>query len=137
MADKSYLFLDEHIPTRSAFPAIDAHNHMYVGVKPDNLLPIMDQTGVVSYCNLTPGLRFAWGSGGVKDQPEDFEDYFRDFASLHRGRFYGFSTAKFMRPSDQPLFTDSRSFVKESIELLRQHVQAGARGLKILKLLID
>ena len=133
MADNSYLFLDEHIPARSAFPAIDAHNHMYVGATPDDLLRTMDEAGVISYCNLTPGLRFDWGSGGVKDQPEDFEDFFREFASLHRGRFYGFSTAKFMRPSDQPLFTDAERFVKESIELLRRHVEAGARGLKILK----
>lgn len=135
MARKSYLFLDEHIPDRSAFPAIDVHNHMYVGTQPEDLLRTMDEAGVISYCNLTPGLRFSWGSGGAKDQQEDFEAFFRDFVTPHRGRFYGFTMAKFARTADQPLFTDAKRFVKDCVETLRQHVEMGARGLKILKVL--
>jgi predicted TIM-barrel fold metal-dependent hydrolase len=49
------------------------------------------------------------------------------------GRFFGFTTATFTRPVDQPLFTDHRCFVDETIGMLRDHVHRGARGLKILK----
>ena len=133
MSRYCYLFRQEHIPARSAFPAIDAHNHMYVDHPPAKLVRIMDEVGLASYCNLSPGQIFSWVPGGVDAKEVELEDYFRNYAEAYPGRFYGFTVATLGRPTGKPLFHDAKRFVKETIELLGRHVSMGARGLKIFK----
>ncbi|NLF00690.1 MAG: amidohydrolase family protein, partial [Anaerolineales bacterium] len=126
-------FRDEHIPERARFPVIDAHNHLWAAWDSvDDVVAVMDQVGVVCYADLTANLVIAWQGGGYAFRQGNLDD-FLTHSQRHPGRFYGFTTATFSRPTDQPLFTDARAFVAETLDTLRDHVARGARGLKILK----
>jgi predicted TIM-barrel fold metal-dependent hydrolase len=134
MAQKCYLFREEHIPERAMFPVIDAHNHLWAAWETlDHTVSVMDEVGVVSYCDLTSNISVAWGEGGYVLGSGDIEDFLEDCVRRYPGRFYGFTAATFAQPVDEPLFTDAREFVERTIETLHDHVQRGARGLKILK----
>lgn len=131
---RCYLVRDEHIPPTPAFPAIDAHNHLWAEWKSvGQVAQVMEQTGVVSYCDLTANISIAWGDGGYVLGQGEFDAFLVHASAPHPGRFYGFTTSTFSRPVDQPLFTDVGAFVDETIETLRQDVRKGARGLKVLK----
>ena len=133
MASGCYLFHEDHIPEKAAFPVVDAHNHLWANVDVNRLLEVMDTVGVASYCDLTAGSRVAWVKGGCLMREAPIEEFLEQCAGRHPGRFYGFTTATFARPVDEPLFDDPESFAEETVELLRRHVGWGARGLKIMK----
>ncbi len=133
MKNDCYLFRDEHIPKKAAFPAIDAHNHMWGNLQASQMVEIMDSVGLLSYCDLTPEVRLSWKKGGIGVSKAGLEDFQANFASRYPGRLYSFTTATFLHEPDEPLFSDAREFVKATVELLRKQVSFGARGLKILK----
>jgi uncharacterized protein len=134
MLRTTYLVHQEHIPTKAAFPLIDAHNHLWGSW--DNaaeLVTIFDQVGVVAYCDLTANVSITWAGGGYRLGQGSFEGFLARCVERFPGRFYGFTTATFAQPTDCPLFTVAERFVDETIALLRHQVSLGARGLKILK----
>jgi len=129
-----YLVREDHTPERAAFPVIDAHNHLWAAWgSVEQIVSVMDEVGVAAYCDLTSNVTIRWGGGGYILGAGDVEDFRRNCTGNHPGRFYGFTTATFARPFDEPLFSDSRQFVDETIETLRDDVRRGACGLKILK----
>jgi len=123
----------EHIPERAAFPAIDAHNHLWGDWNVENLLGVMDDVGVVSYCDLTANAKIAWAEGGYVITPCDIRNCLERCVRRWPGRFYAFTMATFARPPDEPLFDDADEFVRRTVELLREHVAGGAMGLKLTK----
>lgn len=128
-----HLVTKDTTPVKAAFPVIDAHNHLWANWGSINkVVDAMDAVGVVAYCDLTSNVAIAWADGGYTIGQGDIEEFYRNVAPYAR-RFYGFTTATFAQPADKPLYTDVDSFVEKTIVLLRQHVQRGARGLKILK----
>jgi predicted TIM-barrel fold metal-dependent hydrolase len=130
----SYLFVDDHTPAHPAYPVIDAHNHLWANWDAiDRVVQVMDEAGVVAYCDLTANISIAWGGGGYLLGQGSFADFLRNTVQRHPGRFYGFTTSLFAQDASRPLFTDHRAFVDEAIALLEEHVRLGARGLKILK----
>lgn len=130
----SFLIHDEHIPLKPAFPTIDGHNHLWSNWESvDQVVEVLDDVGIAAYCDLTANIQIAWGNGGYILNAGRFDSFLENCAARHPGRFYAFTTAAFARDPALPLFTDARAFVEEAIELLRLHVAAGARGLKILK----
>ena len=129
-----YLVREDHTPERAAFPVIDAHNHLWAAWDTvDDIVRVMEEVGVAAYCDLTSNITIRWGGGGYVLGAGDIEDFRRECAERHPGRFYGFTTATFARPFDEPLFSDPRRFVEETIETLQADVRRGACGLKILK----
>ncbi len=116
-----------------AFPVIDAHNHLWGNWNVEAIRETMDQAGVISYCDLTANVQISWHEGGYVLGEGDIDEFFAHCAKTNPGRFYCFTTACFARRTDQPLFTDAKVFVEEAVEVLRDHVRRGARGLKILK----
>ncbi|MBN1670942.1 MAG: amidohydrolase family protein [Kiritimatiellae bacterium] len=134
MNTSGYLVRQEHVPPKARFPVIDAHNHLWgAWDEVARIVGVMDQVGVLCYCDLTANIDLEWGGGGYRFRPGDIRAFFTHAAGAYPGRFYGFTTATFARPVDQPLFEDAGAFVRETIETLREHVALGARGLKILK----
>lgn len=128
-----YLFSEEHVPEKAAFPVIDAHNHLWAEWDTiDNVVEVMDQVGVACYCDLTANITIAWGGGGYLLGQGEFGTFLANTAN-HPGRFYGFTTATFASDTDEPLFEDAGEFVQRTVALLREHVERGAHGLKILK----
>lgn len=130
----TYLHKHDNTPATAAFPAIDAHNHLWGDwTKLGNILKIMDETGIASYCDLTSNVHLKWGKGGYELNPGDIGAFFRECADAHPGRFYGFTTATFASSPEIPLFMDAGEFLDKTIETMHDHVREGAKGLKILK----
>jgi predicted TIM-barrel fold metal-dependent hydrolase len=113
---------------------VDAHNHLWGDwSKVGRFVEIFDQVGVAAYCDLTANVTVEFRDGGYVIGPGDIGRFFDECVDRHPGRFYGFTCASFARDPSLPLFSDVRSFVEETIDLLREHVRMGAKGLKILK----
>lgn len=133
MNANTYLIRPDNTPETARFPVIDAHNHLWANWEGlARVSEVMDQTGVVSYCDLTANLTVSWGGGGYILGQGDIDEFFRT-TDAFPGRFYGFTGATFGQSADVPLFEDAAEFVERTIELMRSHVRRGARGLKVLK----
>jgi len=129
-----FLFQPENIPRRARFPVIDAHNHLWgAWDQVEEFVSTFDDVGVVCYCDLTSNISIKWVEGGYEIAPGRIEDFIETCQGPYPNRFYGFSTATFCAPHDQPLYDDVDAFVDQTLELLESDIQKGARGLKILK----
>ena len=133
MKPTCYLFNEEHVPAKAAWPAIDAHNHLWGDWRADEIVRVMDEVGVVCYCDATANTNMMFGDGGYTLEEADIQLFFDSCVSRYPGRFYGFTMAGFAKGADKPLYEDADRFAKECVELLREHVARGARGLKVLK----
>lgn len=134
MAQQCYLIRDEHIPERPRFVAVDAHNHLWGNwASVADVVATMDACGIAAYCDLTANIAISWGAGGYILGLGSFAEFLHNTAAVFPGRFYGFTAATFAAPTDAPLFTNATDFVARTVDLLREHVANGARGLKILK----
>jgi len=133
-AQKCYLFREENIPDQARFPAIDAHNHLWAAWDSvDRVVGVMDEVGIAAYSDLTANISLEWADGGYVFHSGNIDDFFKHGVERHPGRFYAFTTATFSQPVKEPLFRDAARFVDQTLEVLRDHVGRGARGLKILK----
>jgi predicted TIM-barrel fold metal-dependent hydrolase len=133
MKKNCYLFHEEHIPDKAAFPVIDAHNHLWGKWEIDRIIEVQDSVGVICQCDLTANLDITFAEGGYLFKPAPIDGFFTKCASRFPGRFYCFTMAGFTKSIVEPLYDDPKVFVKETIALLEQHVKMGARGLKVLK----
>lgn len=133
MTRKIYLFKENHIPEKAAFPVIDAHNHLWGSRQSDRVIKTMDLTGVACFCDVTGNVRIGFENGGYSIKEGNIDDFSLHYSNKHPGRFYCFTMSAFARPANEPLFDDPRDFVEECIATLRLHHDKGAKGLKILK----
>jgi predicted TIM-barrel fold metal-dependent hydrolase len=133
MTKKIYLVTNSSVTNKAAFPAIDAHNHLWGNWQVDRVIKTMDEVGVISYCDLTSNVRIEFSEGGYVIRPGNISDFVENCSLKYPGRFYCFTMSNFARPAYKPLFDDHKRFVAECIETMNRHVQQGARGLKILK----
>jgi predicted TIM-barrel fold metal-dependent hydrolase len=133
MARKIYLVTKRTAINKPAFPAIDAHNHLWGNWQVGKVLETMEETGIISYCDLTGNVRIEFSKGGYVISPGNLSDFMDNCANKYSGKFYCFTMSNLAQPSDKPLFNDARRFVSECIETLNDHVKQGAKGLKVLK----
>jgi len=133
MAKKNFLVHDLTEITKAAFPAIDAHNHLWGNWQVNRVIQTLDEVGVISYCDLTGNVHIEFSGGGYTIQPGNISDFFENCSNKYPGRFYCFTMANFATPVQKPLFGDHKRFVSECIETINEHHRKGAKGLKILK----
>jgi predicted TIM-barrel fold metal-dependent hydrolase len=133
MAKKNWLVNEQTDIRRAAYPAIDAHNHLWGNWQVGRVVETLDEVGVISYCDLTGNVRIEFSGGGYVIHPGAIGDFFENCSAKYPGRFYCFTMANFATPVQRPLFDDPKRFVEECIETLNVHHQHGAKGLKILK----
>ena len=133
MTKKNWLVHDQTEIKKAAFPAIDAHNHLWGNWQVERVIKTLDEVGVVSYCDLTGNVHIEFSGGGYVIQPGKISDFFENCSFKYPGRFYCFTMANFATPVQKPLFADHKRFVSECIETMNEHHQKGAKGLKILK----
>ena len=133
MAKKNWLVNAQTEIGKAAYPAIDAHNHLWGNWQVERVIKTLDEVGVVSYCDLTGNVRIEFSGGGYVIQPGAIEDFFENCSGKYPGRFYCFTMANFATPVQKPLFEDHKMFVAECIKTLNVHHQLGAKGLNILK----
>jgi predicted TIM-barrel fold metal-dependent hydrolase len=130
----SYLRLLPHEPRRAKFPVIDAHNHLWGHwSKAADIVRVMDEVGVVAYCDLTANASLEWREGGYRFGPADFGGFLAEVCGRHPDRYFGFTMAAFNVPPEAPLIADYADFTARCVATLRDHVARGARGLKLLK----
>jgi len=130
---KTYLIKEDHIPQKAAFPAIDAHNHLWGDWQVEKVVRTMDETGIAGYCDLTSNVHIEFSGGGYVIKPGNISDFFTNCVSRYPDRFYGFTLASFAHPANEPLFDNADEFVEKCIRILNEHVNAGVKGLKVLK----
>ena len=130
---KTFLIKKDHIPQKAAFPAIDAHNHLWGDWQVEKVVRTMDETGIAGYCDLTSNVHIEFSGGGYVIRPGNISDFFTNFVSRYPDRFYGFTLASFAHPANEPLFDNADEFVEKCILTLNAHVTAGTKGLKVLK----
>lgn len=133
MARDIYLVTKRTKIIKASFPVIDAHNHLWGNWQVEKVVDTMNKVGVEAYCDLTGNVRIEFFEGGYKINPGDISSFIDNCSSRYPGRFYCFTMANFAQPTDKPLFTDHKHFVRECIEIMNDHVKRGAKGLKILK----
>ena len=134
MHKKCYLFKKNHIQEKAKFPVIDAHNHIWGNWDSvPYIVNVMDESGVIGYCDLTSNVSLSFQDGGYVVSAGDIDDFYTHCARRYPGKFYNFTSATFTAPADKPLINDYADFVKKTIDVLHEHVEKGAKGLKILK----
>jgi hypothetical protein len=121
-----------HIPQRARFSVIDSHNHLFGDVPADQLIEVMDQTGVEVFVNVTGNCSMPFDEKGYTIRRRDLGVFMDDYVSRYPGRFAAFTMAEFARWGDFRLQI-SGSFVQECITSLEGDVRRGACGLKITK----
>ncbi len=131
---KDYLVHDDHIPGRARHPVVDAHNHLWGNwTSIEQVVAILDEVGVETYCDLTANVSMAWEGGGYRLGRGSFSGFREQVVNRFPGRFYGFTTATLAPDFRVPIFDDARIFAEQTVEMLRADVDSGACGLKVLK----
>jgi len=112
------LIVDEHHVEKAKYPAVEAHNHLGlwdVG-EAEGLVEMMDAVGLQTIVSLDGGRR----------QP--LQEHLEAFPKKFPGRFVVFTRVPWDQAGDP-------GFPEQAAEQLKRDVGAGARGLKVSKIL--
>ena len=122
----------QHIPQKAKFPAIDAHNHLFGEHSAEDMLKVMDETGVQTWVNLSGNATVPFDERGYTIRRCDFRIFADAYIRRHPGRFAALTMSDFAHWDDDILITDER-FADQAIRRLEDDIQQGAAGLKITK----
>ncbi|MBI3947400.1 MAG: amidohydrolase family protein [Armatimonadetes bacterium] len=121
-----------HVPERAKFPVIDAHNHLFGALPPEEIVATMDAVGVRAFVNVSGNVSLPFDEKGYTIRRTDLGDFIDRYVAAYPGRFAALTMSEFARWDDFVLFRDNR-FVDLAIQTLEADVARGARGLKITK----
>jgi predicted TIM-barrel fold metal-dependent hydrolase len=121
-----------HVPDKARFPVIDAHNHLFADMPPDEMIRIMDATGVRVFLNVTGNCSLPFDEKGYTIKRRDLGIYMERYAERHPGRFAALTMSEFAQWDDFTI-DFSAGFVEKCIERLEGDVRRGAMGLKLTK----
>ncbi len=122
----------EHIPERARFPVIDAHNHLFGDLPPEEIVSAMDEAGVKVFVNVTGNCSLPFDEQGYTIMRRDLSVFMDDYVQRFPGRFVAFTMADFAQWDDFVLFKND-DFVDRLIQALSEDLESGARGLKVTK----
>ncbi|MBA7610680.1 hypothetical protein ES703_17892 [subsurface metagenome] len=117
---------------KARYPVIDAHNHLFGDIPPENLIQTMDAAGVRTFVNVTGNASLPYDEKGYTIQRREFDLFSRNYIRRFPRRFLAFTMSDFARWDDFVLF-NSEDFVDGLIQHLEEDVRKGARGLKVTK----
>jgi len=78
----SFLQVPSHTPARAKFPVIDARNHPWSNwdrareIVRREIVRVLDEVGIVAYCDLTANARLEWREGGYRFGPAEIGGFF-------------------------------------------------------------
>ena len=121
-----------HVPEKARFPVIDAHNHLFADMPPDEMVRIMDSTGVRVFVNVTGNCSLPFDEKGYTLKRRDLGVYMERYAGRHPGRFAAFTMSEFARWDDFTI-DFSAGFVEQCVAVLEEDARRGALGLKLTK----
>ncbi len=129
---KCLLNLSSNVPYRARFPVIDAHNHLFGELPPEELVAVMDAVGVKTWVNVTGNTTMPIENNTYTIARRDLGHFMEHYVRAYPGRFAALTMSDFAQWDDPVLFPDD-GFADRCIEHLEEDVAKGARGLKITK----
>ncbi len=126
------LVQQEHIPARARHPVVDAHNHLFEDVGPEEMIGRMDEIGVRMFINVTGNTSFSFVESGYTYTHRDIGYFIDRYVSRYPVRFACFTMSDFATCQDGVLIKD-RNFAKKAVQHLEEDVRKGACGLKVTK----
>jgi predicted TIM-barrel fold metal-dependent hydrolase len=137
---KTLANIPEHVPEKPRYPAIDAHNHLFGDVPPEELASILEDVGVKIFNNVTGNVRLVFDGRGYRIERRDLEHYLSNYSKSYPNRFAAFTMSDFAKWDDFHLFHSTEKhdgsadrFVDRCIQHLEEDIEAGACGLKVTK----
>jgi predicted TIM-barrel fold metal-dependent hydrolase len=129
---KCLLSVAAHVPARARFPVIDAHNHLFGELPPEQLVALMDAIGVRVWINVTGNTTMPLVDNTYSIARRPLEYFLENYVGRFPGRFAAMTMANFAQWNDPVLLKDD-DFAKRCVERLEADVAAGACGLKVTK----
>ena len=137
---RSLLKVPEHVPEQARFPVIDAHNHLFGDVPPEEMIRVMDEVGVALFVNVTVNTRLPFDEKGYTIERLDFRVYAERYLGPFPRRFAALTMSDFARWDDFTLFRTPDNpegrperWVESCVAHLEEDAALGARGLKVTK----
>jgi len=121
----------DNTPEKAKFPVIDAHNHLFGDLPPDEMLKVMDEVGVRTFVNVTGNATLPLKNNCYTIERREIDSYIAAYVKPYPGRFAAFTMADFAQWNDPVLLTDD--FVDRCIQHFEEDVAKGALGLKVTK----
>jgi predicted TIM-barrel fold metal-dependent hydrolase len=120
-----------HIPQQARFPVIDAHNHLFGDLPPQQLVDVMDAVGVRAWVNVTGNTTMPLVNNTYTIARRELNYFLEHYVRAYPGRFAAFTMADFAQWADPVLMKDD--FVERCLANLDADVRQGACGLKVTK----
>lgn len=121
-----------HLPEQAKYPVIDAHNHLFGDLSPEEMLAVMDAVGVRTFVNVTGNVSMPFDEKGYTIQRRDLGIYLDRYVAAHPGRFAALTMSEFAQWGDFVLLKDDH-FVDRCLATLEADAARGALGLKVTK----
>jgi hypothetical protein len=125
-----------HVPQRACGPVIDAHNHLFGDPSAEEMIAVMDATGVATFLNATGNTCMPIEAGGYAIRRRPFSVFRRGWMDRFPGRFAAFTMSEFARWDDFRLFSGpggARGFADACVQQMEADAAEGACGLKVTK----
>lgn len=129
---KCLLKREEHIPQKARFPVVDAHNHLFGEVSPEELLRTMDAVGIATWVNVSGNVILPLVNNTYTIERVPIDNFLENYVKPYPKRFAAFTMADFAQWGDFVLFKDD-DFAGKCIETFEQDLKKGACGLKLTK----
>jgi len=121
----------DNTPQRARFPVVDAHNHLFGDLPPDEMLRVMDEVGVRTFVNTTGNAGLPLENNCYTIERRDFGQYVDTYVRPNPGRFAALTMSDFAQWGDPVLIRDG--FADRCIQHLEEDMSKGALGLKLTK----
>lgn len=122
----------DNTPERPRFPVIDAHNHLFGELPPDDLIRVMDAVGVRVWVNVTGNTTMPIDNNTYTIARRDIDYFIENYIDAYPGRFAALTMSEFARWDDMVLFRDG-DFADKCVAGLEADAAKGACGLKVTK----
>jgi predicted TIM-barrel fold metal-dependent hydrolase len=119
-------------PQKAKYPVIDAHNHLFGDVDPEEMVKIMDEVGIRIFNNVTGNTKFSFVEKGYSATYRSIDFFLEHYAQRYPERFICFTMSVFAHLDNDVLIKD-KSFTDRAVRRLDEDVAKGARGLKVTK----
>ena len=124
--------LASHTPEKARFAAIDAHNHLFGDLPPEELIAVMDAVGVETWVNVSGNVTMPLEGNTYTIARRPIDVFMDNYVRAWPGRFAAMTMADFAQWGDPILIKDD-GFVDRCVARLEDDVAKGACGLKVTK----
>ncbi|NCO36082.1 MAG: amidohydrolase family protein [Armatimonadetes bacterium] len=129
---RSLLKRPDNTPEKARFLVVDAHNHLFGDLPPEELLRIMDAVGVQTWVNVTGNVVLPFDEAGYTIERRPIEGFIDHYVKAYPGRFTCLTMSEFARWENFGILAED-DFVDRAIQTFEADVAKGACGFKLTK----